>query len=309
MKSKKAFSSEQYIVGLLVLLILLAVFGYILYITKVNISEGSIREIRQQNVKKNAQAHILGVDVSSELSFPIIRMDIKKGEEMEKASDALVHDWQDLLKGQEEIFETKTTEKVYCVPGHYLTFKDKKKISAVELAEYQRTHNIDVIGEKNIPISEYLTGYTTDKSVFEQETEELKSELGNKEGVLIVNDGQIPDTEELKEKYAINTNYDYQTVFVYMKKGYWTKWLNSVFGTGIGMTGGFITGIVLVPITWGGSLVISAISIGGGITGGIIGYKTGSSKSADWDAGIFLVPNKAEVLKDLKCDILPAKSG
>jgi len=45
----------------------------------------------------------------------------------------------------------------------------------------------------------------------------------------------------------------------------------------------------------------------GSIAGGIIGYKMGSDKSVDWDAGILLVPNRENILKDLNCDIIPAR--
>ena len=87
-----------------------------------------------------------------------------------------------------------------------------------------------------------------------------------------------------------------------MKKGYWAPWLRTL----VGATGGIITAVILVPLTGGGSLILGAIAVGSGVTGGLIGYGLGGDKSADWDAGIFLVPNKANILKDLKCDILPA---
>jgi len=301
MKSKKAGSPQSFLVKLLIFLILLVVFGAILYTIRGKMEEGSLREIRRQNVKKHAEAHILGLDLSPELSFPVIKWNVKKGEEIEKSSDALVHDWQDLLRGEKELFEK--ADKVYCVPGHFLKFKNDKKISAVELVNYQRTRNVDIIGEENIPISEYLTGYTTDKTVFEEEMNELKSELGNQEVVTIINNEDFSNPELLKEEYALNTEYDYMTVFVYMKEGYWPKWLKTmVFGAG-----GVIVGVILVPLTGGGSLMLAIVPLATGATGGAIGYKTASDKSADWDTGIFLVPNKAEILKDLKCDILPAK--
>ncbi len=280
MKPKKA-EMNGYLIGLILVLVLIVAFTPIYLMIKGKTAEGSIREIRRQNVKTNANAHIAGIYTSSDLNFPIIKLDVKKGEEFEKISEALVHDWQDLLKAERELFDTKTEEIIYCIPGHYLTFKDKKELSTAELANYQSTHKTGIIGDKST-ISQYLTGYSTDNDVFEQKMSEVKQE------------------------YNINTNYGYMTVTVYMKKGYWEKWLSSVFGTGIGATTGFVLGVVLVPFTGGGSLVISGLAVAGGAAGGVIGYKTGSDKSADWDAAIFFVPNKEDALRGLKCNALPA---
>lgn len=318
MKNKKA-ESKDFMIKLIIVLVLLVVFSSIYFYIKGYFIEGTIREIRIQNVKNHANAHIRGIDVSSELNFPIIREEIEKGEELEVSSRALVHDWSDLLKAEKELFPTESEKVVYCVPGHYLKFKAKdQKISAREYVEYQNEHTVNeiktrhVMGDTNVKIAEYLTGHTTDKSIFEDEVKTLKEELKDHQDVTIINNIEFfKQTEELKEEYAINTEYDYMTVFVYMKKGYWAKWLSSVFGTGIGIATGTTLGIVLVPFTGGGSLIISAAIIGGaavgGTAGGIIGYKTGSDRSADWDAGIFLLPNKAEVLKDLGCNVIPAR--
>ncbi|MEA2036590.1 MAG: hypothetical protein U9O94_03725 [Nanoarchaeota archaeon] len=312
MKNKKA-DSQSYLIGLILFLALLVTFSYSYSYFKEGLEENSLREIRRQSVKKHTEAHLAGLDFSDELNFPIIKKDIKKGEEIQDLSVALVQDWSDLSKGEKEMFSTETEEQVYCVPGQYLRFKSKdKKITVPEYVEYMKTKKVNeigagnVIGDKNIYITEYLLGYTTDNTVFGEEMKALKEELGNKEYVTIVNDKEL-SYSDLKEEYAINTEYDYMTVSVFMKKGYWPKWLNSLRGTGAGVVGGTILGLVLVPFTGGGSLVITGVALGGGVTGGLIGYKTGSDKSADWDAGIFLVPNKADILKDLRCDILPAR--
>jgi len=195
-KNKKA-GFPAYLVMLILVLVLLVVFSGIYYYFKVNVAEGSLREIRRQNVKNHANAHLAGLDLSSELNFPIIRKKIKKGDEIEDSSKALVHDWSDLLKGEKELFPTKTEEIVYCVPGHYLEFKDKKKISAIELANYQKTHTVNsigatgIIGDNNVPISEYITGYTTNKDVFEEEMNRLKEALADAQEVTIVNDEEF----------------------------------------------------------------------------------------------------------------------
>jgi hypothetical protein len=311
-KNKKADSSPKYLVGLILALVLIGLFIYIYSSMKGNISEGAIREIRIQNVKNHANAHILGLDLSSELNFPMIRLNVKKEEELKESSKALVHDWSDLLKGRKQLFPKE--DSVYCVPGHYLEFKAKdKKIPAMEYIEYQRTHTVDdigarhITGDSDVPVSEYIRGYTTDKTIFEEEMKALKEELSDNQYVTIVNDKEFFNRKELKEEYAINTGYEYMTVFVYMKKGYWPKWLSSLFGTNVGIVGGVIVGAILIPFTGGGSLVITAVALGGGAAGGVIGYSLGSWKSADWRTGIFLVPNKAGILKDLKCDILPAR--
>ena len=281
---------------------------------KQKMTEGSIREIRRQSVRENVYAHVKGMDFSGELNFPIIRMDVKKGEELEKSSKAEVSDWRDLLRGKQELFPARRNEEVvYCIPGHYLKFKDKKNIPLLDLSRYQKTHTIRSIGEyepgdKDYIISEYITGYTTNKALFEEDMRKLRDEFQGNPGVTIEQDENklLSEGSTIDPKYSINTEYDYMSVFVYMKKGYWMRWLSSVFGTGGGLAGGAVLGVILVPFTGGGSLVITAIAIGGAASGGAIGYMMGSDVSADWDAGIFLVPNKADILKDLKCDELPA---
>ena len=318
MKNKKTGSFQwEFLVGLCIFLALLVVFISIYIPMKQKMTEGSIREIRRQSVRENVYAHVKGMDFSGELNFPIIRMDVKKGEELEKASKAEVADWGDLLRGKQELFPAGRGENiVYCIPGHYLRFKDKKNISLLDLSRYQNTHTIRSIGEyepgdKDYIISEYIIGYATNKVLFEDEMKKLKDEFGNNPRAEIVDDNIFFKEEgSLSKIYSINTEYDYMSVFVYMKRGYWMKWLSGVFGGMGGMVGGFALGIVLVPFTGGGSLVITAIVVSataaGTASGGIMGYMMGSDVSADWDAGIFLVPNKADILKDLKCDELPA---
>ncbi|GAG30767.1 unnamed protein product, partial [marine sediment metagenome] len=240
-------------------LVLIVVFSAVYYRLKVGIEEGSLREIRQQSVRNQANAHVAGLDLSSELNFPMIMKKIKKGDEIKDSSIALVHDWSDLLKGERQLFPIETEEIVYCVPGYYLEFKAKdKKIPMADYIEYQRTKTVDeigarnVIGNGNVYINEYIVGYTTDETAFEG------------------------GMEELREEYAIDTNYEYVTVSVFMKKGYWKRWISSVFGASTGVIGGTVLGVVLVPFTGGGSLLVSGVALGGGITGGVIGYKTGS---------------------------------
>ena len=180
----------------------------------------------------------------------------------------MVADWRDLQQAKKELFAAKSENIVYCVPGHYIHFEDKKKIAPLELSNYQKKHTLAQIGEfqmgqENTFIIDYISGYSTDKNAFQDEVNELRAEFGNIPGATISPD---PSKVNIPNELAINTELDYMTV-----------------------------------------LVISAVAVEGGVTGGIVGYKTGSDKSADWNAGILLVPNKAEILKELKCDILPAK--
>ena len=315
---KKADSQPGYLVKLLLLLIIIAVSIPIYYQIKVKFSEGTTREIRQQNVNQLAKSNTLKLRTYNELSFPIIRLDVKEGNELEDSSRALVHDWSDLLKGEVQLFKSEKEKIVYCIPGHYLKFKaNDKKIPAMEYIKYQKEHTLNDIGAKhikgdmNVYISEYLKGHTTNKEVFEEEMKTLKESLSDHQDVTIVSDIEFfEERNKLKGEYAINTAYEYTTVFVYMKKGYWGKWLSTLVGTNVGIVGATTVGLILVPFTGGGSLVITAVALGAagsGVAGGIIGYKTANDVNADWDTGIFLVPNKAEILKDLSCDILPAR--
>ncbi len=309
MINKKANIQEYVLIRMIIFIVLLFVFIYISGRIKGNLEEGSIREIRRQSVKNNVHAHIAGIDASSELKFPIIRKTIKKDEEIKESSLALVHDWSDLLQGEEQLFPIKKEEIVYCIPGHYLKFKVKnKKIPVADYIEFQKTKtlddiNADVIGDGNEYILDYLKGYTTDESIFAEEMKELKEVL-EKQGIVVTDDAKLLEKE--KNIYAINTDYEYMTITVYMKKGYWVRWLSTVIGTPVGIVGGTVAGVLLAPVTGGSSLSVTIIALAGGTAGGIIGYNLGSDKSADWDTIILLMPNKGEVLKDLKCDILPA---
>ncbi len=309
---KKAYSPQAWMVGLILLVAILIIYIYFYSSLGGNVKEGVIREVRQQNVNNHVKAHIAGLDLSSELNFPIIRMDIEKDDELKDSSKALVHDWYDLLEGEGNLFPQEREKIVYCVPGHYIKFKAKdKKIPAMEYAEFQRTNTLDDIGaehmigeDTDVSIKDYIAGYTTDKTIFEQEMKTLEEELGKVENVAIIKDEEFfKETKELNEGYAINTNYEYMTVTVYMKKSYWAKWLTSLAGTGAGVT----VGLILVPFTGGGSLVITSLVLGGGAVGGAIGYSQGSWKSADYTSSIWLVPNKEDILEILKCDLLPAR--
>ncbi|MBU1004274.1 MAG: hypothetical protein KJ561_00440 [Nanoarchaeota archaeon] len=310
-KSKKA-GMQAYVIGLLLFLILLITFSTIYYQIKGKIVEGSLREVRRANVNQHATAHIAGLDFSSTLAFPIIKKEVKKGDEMKESSRALVEDWSDLGNGKKELFSADTDKIVYCVPGHYLMFKDKsQKILPSDFLKYQETHTVSqvgaagITGDSNSYINEYITGYSTNKELFEKEMKEVRDKLGT-ERITVLNEKDIGENAELI-RYVINTQSDYTTVFVYMKKGYWMKWLTAIAGAGGGTAAAGVIGIIFVPLTAGGSLIISGIALGGGALGGIIGYGMGSDKSADWDTGIFLVPNKADLIKDLKCNVLPAK--
>ena len=312
MKSKKA-DSQAYLVGFVLFLILLVAFSSIYYSIKGKITEGSLREVRIANVKQQATSHIAGLDFSSTLNFPIIKKEVNKGDEMKESSKALVEDWSDLGKGEKELFPADTDKIVYCVPGHYLTFKDKdQKILPSEFLQYQKTHTISQVGatgimnDRNAYINDYIVGHSTNKELFEKEMAQIRNELGTDKSIILLNENELGANAEFI-KYAISTNSDYTTVFVYMKKGYWMKWLTTIMGTPAGIAGGAVVGLALVPFTGGGSLVVIGIALGGGAAGGVIGYMMGSNKSADWDAGIFLVPNKADLLNDLKCNVLPAK--
>ena len=73
---KKA-AAPTYVVLLIVALILIGVFSLIYVDFKRGLDEGSLREIRRQNVRQHANAHIAGLDLSSKLNFPVIRTYIK----------------------------------------------------------------------------------------------------------------------------------------------------------------------------------------------------------------------------------------
>jgi len=314
---KRGDSEPEFTVKLILILIVIVAFIPFYYYFKVKITEGSIREIRYQNVKNIASTNALKFNTYNEINFPIIRKKVKNGEEIKESSKALVEDWSDLLKGEKQLFPSKKEEIVYCVPGHYLEFRAKnKKIPANEYIEFQSTKTLNdigaeqIIGDGNTIISDYLRGYTTNEAVFQEEMEEVKTSLASK-GVTIVSDEEFLKSQiKLKDEYSINTDYEYTTVFVYMKKGHWPKWLTAIIGTNIGIIGGSVVGATIVYFTGGGILVISAVAVGAagtGIGGGVLGYIKGSDLSADWNTGIFLVPNNEEILKDLNCDILPTK--
>src|SRR3989338_8993463 len=102
MKLSKKADIQSYVMVLLLFLILLLAFSFIYYMIKGKMINGSLREIRIANVKQQATAHIAGLDFSSTLIFPIIKKEIKNGDEMKESSRALVEDWSDLGQGKKE---------------------------------------------------------------------------------------------------------------------------------------------------------------------------------------------------------------
>jgi len=305
---------QEYTILVIIALIVITVLIFNNINLKDKMAESSIRSIRRENIRKSADAHIVSVPLlnqnkNQEIYFPIIKMDIKKGEELKMLSKAMVADWTDLLQGKRELFDTREEKTVYCIVGHHIKFKEKnKKIPLKDLAEYQRKHTIWEIGEKiygvgNTTISEYLAGYST-KNIFEEEKKQLEKEFKT-ENIIPEDDFFNKKINENRNTPYIDTNKDYITITVYTKKGYWVRWLKSLLGTQMGLAVGGFLGVVLVPFTGGGSLVIIGTAIAGATIGGIYGYHTGSEKSADWDASIFLLPNDEKILKELKCNELP----
>ncbi len=306
-RNKKGGSPSAYLIGLILLVAIIVSFSQIYsYFTR-KMEEGSIREIRIQNVKNQVNANIRGLDVPSKLNFPEIKVKVKKGEELKESSKALVHDWSDLRRGRDPLFPLDIGETVHCGYGHYIIFEEKgQKISVREYVNFQNENTLEdigvthVMGDTDVKIREYLMGFSTDYEVFEKQRDELKAAFEGKERVSIVDD--ITKSAEAS-RYAIDTDHDYVTVFVYMKRGYWPKWVvTTVFGAV-----GAARALVLAPFTGGGSLALLVLGYGGVAVGGYVGYKTASDRDADWDASIFLVPNDEMALKSLGCENLPMR--
>lgn len=274
MKNKKAMLEKTVITFILVMILIIVMLLY----------ESRIDELRKEQTgkaicKASVKAHTLsniGLDFASDINCPTERLSIRDKDEeiiMDKLATAMYKCFDQFHRGELDLFKDEKRVEKHCVICHVIDFKTDKEIGAEKFRTYLRDHDIPS-GEMSF--EEFLLGHST----YGEETK-----------------------QETPREYDINTKSLYATVFTYAKEGYWSKWITGPLGATIGSA---VLSVIAIPFTGGGSILVGVAGLVGGVGGGILGYNIGNEKTADWNAGILLMPYNADILRNLTCTVAPA---
>jgi hypothetical protein len=226
---------------------------------------------------------------TGDVPCPMILKEITyKDEEKIKREIArsLYDSWDMMHMGRLELFSDTKGSETHCIITEIITFKkDAKAIGEIDgLLDYLAEKKVNNPNFKDTTYLEYLQSYNT-ISEFTNEKLDFNNNV----------------------ELIIDTKIDYAVMFVYSKEGYLHKtWASAKdvvigsVGSTIGIGVAVITGSVFAPVTAAGLIIL------GGTAGGTYGYVTGSDISADWSAGILLIPYTDEMLSKLNCTYMPA---
>ena len=275
MKNRKAGLPAIAIVTLILIMILMIV----MFLFESRMDELRREETGKAICKASVKTHALsniGLDFASDINCPTERLTIREDDEeaiMHELAMAKYNCFDQFHRGELDLFSDAHKLEKYCVICHVIDFKAKKNIPLENFMRYERTHNIKPGG---MSFEEFFIGHSTYD--------------------------EFPEYES-PQRYGINTELQYTTVFTYAKEGYWSKWITGAAGATIGSV---VLSVALIPFTGGGSILVGIAGLAGGAGGGMLGYTIGSDKTADWNASILLIPYNADLLRDLTCTVAPA---
>ena len=300
LNSNKKAMVMKYFVWIILLLFVIFIFIRIENTYHVLFKENTQKQICQKSIFMASVSNLASLDKLElrppKLNCELQNVDVKSKEEREvvkeithymyECYDMVYSGMKDAYKTGQESMITKSMndQEKYCIPCYNIKFGKKgEEISAEKLLEYQSSATIPkdaMVPEiEKRTYQEYFTDYRTDP-------QKVKDEIKDK----------------LREKNAaINTDENYLVVFMLLKQGQLEKMDTGLLGMGVGGGVGVLSALAL------GSTGVGLVVVVPAIAGGWIGYQYyGDNNPAEWDAGLMLVPLKAENLRELGCTYLPA---
>jgi hypothetical protein len=267
------------VLGVVVLLVMLFIFNGV----KAAFWKGIDPRICRESVDVHMSARSMGVMPYDDLKCPPGKKVISKPSEhdiMKETADQMAECyWKFGENG--ELF---TEDGVYCALCSHIIYEGEakgKKISSFR--QFLEKEYAPVKYGVNTRYAEYIIGRPTN-------ADEVKP-VG------------LPD------KIPLDTTTDYGVMFVYTKNAHMGKLLSGIIGAGSGAIVTAVGGMVMLPWSWAAAGTVAIVSMGAGISGGLVGSDLGAEATADWQSAVLLVPwNEAE-LKKLPCTQMPVDWG
>ncbi len=280
--NKKSQFSEKALIAIILIIIFMAV-GFVFQDKLFKWQESkNPKDICKASVYKAHLSKIPGMKFTDDINCPTINLTISDKEKSVveyKLANSMYDCYDQFWQGKYELFGGEGVTQ-YCIICNIIKFDKNMTIPLPEFKTY--LHNTYIEG-MNITYENFLAGYTTNQ-------DELNGYSSNIDTI----------------SYNIETKYQYTTIFTYLRKNYVGKLENTEIGIGIGTLAGLITGVVLIPLTGGSSIIVAVLTVGGGVGGGMIGYNAGSDVNQDWKSAITLIPYNSTALRELGCMELPA---
>lgn len=218
-------------------------------------------------------------------------------------TDATYDCYDMVFEGQKDAYQTgersglskyfKGDNEKFCIPCSVLRFKDKSmSLNSQDIIEYQTAAVIPK--DRLLPLddqrtyAEYFTDYHTDPTIIK---DKVRAELAGKQ-------------------ISLETKNDYVVMYVVMRKGYISHWITALWGGGTGAAVGLGAGVGGAAALGTGIIASSALIVAAPLAlaagGAYVGYTLlGEDMSADWDAGVVVIPYQPEILKQLGCTYVP----
>jgi hypothetical protein len=266
------------VLGVVVLLIMLLIFNGIRSTFK-----GVDSRICRASVDSHIAANVMGADPYEGLKCPPVEKKVSKKADYDIMKDT-ANQMADCYWKFGENGELFGEDGVYCALCSHIIYEGDAKGRKIDgFRQFLEREYVPPKYAQNARYAEYIIGRPTN-------ADELKP-VG------------LPD------QIPLDTTTDYGVMFVYTKNAHMGKVLTGIIGAGSGAIVTAVGGMVLLPWSWAAAGTVALVSMGAGISGGLIGSDIGADTTADWQSAVLLVPwNEAE-LRKLPCTQMPVDWG
>jgi hypothetical protein len=238
-------------------------------------------EICRQSIELHAAGSFAGLKTIDAIKCPPRYLTVDDGDRkkiMKQTADLMADCYWKFGENKYDLFSGRLVgDERFCALCTHITFKGSARNQ--KISEFRKYLTTEPAPKKygGTTYAEYIMGRPTDPT----ETTTI-----SQEGVS-----------------EIDTNQNYGILFLYVKNEHLHSAWAALWGTGAGGAIGLGGAILLIPDF--GILKAAALIVASGAAGGLAGGAAGSTKAADWQSAVLLVPLSEEGLKALSCTQMP----